>query len=82
MGVEGGQSGRMIDEANDRYLRLEFSGDKLVGMQSVGTTEHIGMARGLIQTGLRLGEWKDKLIASPARLPEAYVAVSQGHLPM
>jgi len=82
MGVEGGESGRMVDEENDRYLRLEFSGDKLVGMQSVGTTEHVGMARGLIQTGLGLGEWKERLIASPARLPEAYVAVGQGHLPL
>ena len=81
MGVEGGESGRMVDEENYRYLRLEFSGDKLVGMQSVGTTEHIGVARGLIQTGLRLGKWKDRLIASPGRLPEAYVAVGQGHLP-
>ena len=82
MGVEGGESGRMVDEDNYRYLRLEFSGDKLVGMQSVGTTEHIGMARGLIQTGLSLGEWKDRLIAAPGRLPEAYVAVGQGHLPV
>ena len=81
MGVEGGETARMVDEENDRYLRLEFSGDKLVGMQSVGTTDHIGMARGLIQTGLRLGSWKDRLLKSPARLPEAYVAVSQGHLP-
>lgn len=77
MGVEGGDSCRMHDPENNRYLRLEFDGNKLVGGQSVGLTEHVGMLRGLIQTELDLGEWKDKLMHSPERLPEAYVAVAQ-----
>ena len=81
MGVDGGDSTRMVDEDNHRYIRLEFSGDRLVGMQSVGDIEHIGVARGLIQTGLRLGDWKEKLIRSPGRLPEAYLAAALGAPP-
>lgn len=77
MGVEGGDSARMHDPETNRYLRLEFDGNKLVGGQAVGLTEHVGMLRGLIQTELDLGPWKKKLMASPERLPEAYVAVAQ-----
>jgi len=78
MGVEGGESAKMVDEENYRYLRLEFSGDQLVGGQALGMTENIGTMRGLIQTGLHLGEWKDKLMTQPQRLTEAYVATAQG----
>lgn len=76
-GVPGGESARIVDQVAHRYIRLEFKDDHLVGAQCVGTTDHIGMLRGLIQSDLPLGPWKDKLIASPARIPEAYVAVSQ-----
>jgi NAD(P)H-nitrite reductase large subunit len=77
-GVKGGDSVTQVDEAGHRYMRLEFDGDKLIGAQCVGVTDHIGMLRGLIQTGLSLGVWKARLIAAPERLPEAYVAVAQG----
>jgi NADPH-dependent 2,4-dienoyl-CoA reductase/sulfur reductase-like enzyme len=77
-GVDGGQSVSKVDDAGYRYLRLEFGGDKLVGAQCVGVTDHIGMLRGLIQTGLPLGVWKERLMEAPERLPEAYVAVAQG----
>lgn len=77
-GAEGGQTAKMIDEDKFKYLKLEFLGDKMVGAQCVGLTDHVGMLRGLIQTGFDLGEWKDKLMHSPERLREAYVAVSQG----
>ena len=76
-GVEGGDRAVMLDEAANRYIRLEFEGDQLIGAQCVGMTEHIGMLRGLIQTHLSLGDWKDKLMESPARVPEAYVACMQ-----
>lgn len=78
MGVSGGQSARTVDEARCKYLRLEFDGDILVGAQTIGLTDHIGMVRGLIQTGLPLGAWKEKLMKSPERLAEAYVATAQG----
>ena len=79
-GVEGGDSARLENTDGFKYLRLEFAGDKLVGVQTVGMTDHIGMARGLIQTGVTLGEWKEKLIKSPEKLPEAYLATAQGTL--
>lgn len=75
-GVEGGSQARMVDEAGYRYIRLEFEGDHLVGAQCVGMTDHVGMLRGLIQTKLPLGPWKDKLIASPQRISEAYIAAA------
>jgi NAD(P)H-nitrite reductase large subunit len=77
-GAPGGQEAKMIDEANYKYLKLEFLGDKLVGAQCVGLTDHVGMLRGLIQTGFHLGHWKDRLMASPERLREAYLAVAHG----
>ncbi len=77
-GVKGGDNARMSDENAYRYLRLEFDGDRLAGAQAVGLTDHIGIARGLIQTGLPLGRWKDVLMKSPERLAEAYVACAQG----
>ncbi len=77
-GAPGGQGSKMIDEANFKYLKLEFLGDKMVGAQCVGLTDHVGMLRGLIQTGFHLGHWKDRLIASPERLREAYLAVAHG----
>jgi len=81
-GVKGGMSTRMGDENGYRYMRLEFDGDRLAGAQAVGFTDHIGIARGLIQTGLRLGRWKDILMKSPERLAEAYVATAQGIVPV
>ena len=59
-------------------MRLEFDGDRLVGAQCVGITENVGMLRGLIQTGTRLGGWKGELMRSPERVMEAYVATAQG----
>ncbi len=81
-GVEGGDTARVADADGYRYLRLEFDADRLVGGQAVGLTDHIGIVRGLIQTGLRLGRWKDKLMKSPQRLAEAYIATAQGISPV
>jgi len=74
MGEKGSDSASKVDKANYRYLRLEFQGDRLIGAQSVGLSEHIGMLRGLIQTGTRLGNWKQILMTSPHRISEAYVS--------
>jgi len=73
-GVPGGEHAELRDDTNFRYLRLEFDGDVLVGSNSIGLTNHVGVLRGLIQSQVRLGPWKDELIASPLRLPEAYLA--------
>jgi len=77
-GAQAGQTAKVIDEGGYKYMKLEFEGDKLVGAQCVGMTDHVGMLRGLIQTGFRMGGWKDKLVASPERLREAYISVAQG----
>jgi NAD(P)H-nitrite reductase large subunit len=76
-GKPGGETASLTDHDKFQYLKLNFQGDRLIGAQCVGMTDHVGMLRGLIQTGLRLGPWKDKLMASPERLREAYVAVAQ-----
>jgi NAD(P)H-nitrite reductase large subunit len=77
-GAPGGQGAKLIDEESYKYLKLEFLGDRMVGAQCVGLTDHVGMLRGLIQTGLPMGEWKDKLLKNPERLREAYLATAQG----
>ena len=57
-----------------RYLSLQFQGDVLIGATAIGWTQHIGILRGLIQAKTRLGEWKARLLASPTRFVEAYIA--------
>lgn len=74
MGVAGGDGAEAVDLDDFRYMRLEFDQDRLVGATSVGFTQHVGALRGLIQTGVRLGSWKDKLKAAPQRVMEAYLA--------
>ncbi|MFK8076845.1 MAG: NAD(P)/FAD-dependent oxidoreductase [Granulosicoccus sp.] len=77
MGVEGGEEGEMSDVENFKYLNLQFKDDVLVGASSLGMTQHVGVMRGLIQTGANLGEWKDKLLKEPNRISEAYLASAQ-----
>lgn len=77
-GKPGGTTASLTDSTKYKYLKLNFEDDRLIGAQCVGMTDHVGMLRGLIQTGFRMGEWKDKLIESPELLREAYVAVAQG----
>jgi NAD(P)H-nitrite reductase large subunit len=76
-GVPGGQHAELSDEANFRYVRLEFDGDVLVGSNAIGHIEHVGLVRGLIQSRVKLGPWKDRLLCDPFLLPEAYLASVQ-----
>ena len=48
---------------------------------SLGLTQHVGVLRGLIQSRLKLGKWKDRLIKDPTRIMEAYLGCTQaiGH---
>ncbi len=80
MGTKGSETAKMVDKKNYRYLRLEFLGDRLIGAQSVGMSDHLGMLRGLIQSETSLGPWKQTLMASPSRIAEAYVAKMHGSL--
>ena len=84
-GLPGGEHVELTDEAAGRHLSLQFSGDRLVGCNSVGWTEHVGVMRGLVEGQVRLGPWKDKLLEDPTLLMEAYLACAQaqgerGHL--
>ena len=78
MGVEGGDEVTQLDEARFKYLNLQFKDDCLVGVSSLGHTENMGVARGLIRGQVHLGEWKKRLQANPVRLMEAYLACSIG----
>jgi NAD(P)H-nitrite reductase large subunit len=70
----GGQSAELVDEREFRYLSLQFGGDVLVGATAIGLTEHVGVLRGLIGGRVRLGPWKDRLLANPLQVVEAYLA--------
>jgi NAD(P)H-nitrite reductase large subunit len=77
-GEAGGESVERIDERNHRYLSLQFRGDVLIGATSIGLTDHVGVLRGLTLGRVRLGEWKERLLADPTRVMEAYLARAQG----
>ncbi len=66
------------DRAGFKYLRLEFDGEVLVGALALGLTQHVGVIRGLIQSRTALGPWKDRLLADPHLLMEAYLERVQG----
>ncbi len=66
--------------ANHIYRKYVFEDDRLVGGILVGPTvavtgmNDVGMLKGLIQTGVRLGPWKRYLAENPLDLRRAYVA--------
>ena len=79
-GVKGGQHVELTQNdpsTGGRHLSLQFDGDKLIGCNSVGWTQHVGVMRGLVEGAVPLGEWKDKLIADPTKLMDAYLARAQ-----
>ena len=77
-GAEGGEHVEVIDEADFKYLRLEFKDGCVIGATSVGLTEHVGTLRGLIQTRTRLSDrWKSNLLRDPHKFVDAYLACAQ-----
>lgn len=72
-GVDGGDRAEALDKEHCRYIHLEFKDDVLVGALSLGFTQHVGVLRGMIQTEVSLGPWKDKLMKDPLRVMEAYL---------
>ncbi|NWG73291.1 MAG: NAD(P)/FAD-dependent oxidoreductase [Rubrivivax sp.] len=76
-GAPGGEHVELTDRAAGRHLSLQFQGDRLIGCNSIGWTEHVGVMRGLVEGQVSLGDWKDKLLADPTRLAEAYLARAQ-----
>lgn len=73
-GIKGGDHAEEFDKDGFRYMRLEFDEDKLIGALALGFTQHVGVLRGLIQTEVPLGPWKNKLMHDPMRVMEAYLA--------
>lgn len=81
-GVPGGQQVAMTEPGGPqakggRHLSLQFEGDRLIGCNAVGWTQHVGVMRGLVEGQVPLGAWKDKLLEDPTQLMEAYLAAAQ-----
>ncbi len=76
-GVPGGEQVELTDRAAGRHLSLQFKGDVVVGCNSVGWTDHVGVLRGLVEGQVKLGAWKERLKADPTLLMEAYLASAQ-----
>ncbi len=77
MGVEGGEQAELYNLGEFQYINLQFDGDCLVGASTVGKTQHIGVLRGLIESKIKLGPWKQRLLEDPTCIMEAYVASTQ-----
>ena len=77
-GVPGGEHAELTDQAAGRHLSLQFKDDVMVGCNSVGWTEHVGVMRGLVEGQVKLGGWKDTLMHDPTKLMDAYLASAQG----
>jgi NADPH-dependent 2,4-dienoyl-CoA reductase/sulfur reductase-like enzyme len=77
-GQPGGEHVELTDLKKGKHLSLQFKDDVLIGCNSVGWTEHVGVMRGLVEGKVKLGEWKDHLKADPTKLMEAYIASAQG----
>lgn len=76
-GLPGGEHVELTDRSQRRHLSLQFKDDQVVGCNAIGWTEHVGVMRGLVEGGVHLGAWKDKLKADPTLLMEAYLASAQ-----
>ena len=77
MGVDGGDQAELYNEHEFQYINLQFDGDCLVGASTVGKTQHIGVLRGLIESKIQLGSWKERLMRDPTCIMEAYLACTQ-----
>lgn len=77
-GLPGGEHVELTDVKAGQHLSLQFKDDVLVGCNSVGWTEHVGVMRGLVEGQVRLGAWKDALLKDPTQLMTAYLACAQG----
>ncbi|MDJ0778970.1 MAG: FAD-dependent oxidoreductase [Gammaproteobacteria bacterium] len=77
MGVDGGDSTELYNPDEFQYINLQFDGNTLVGASAVGKTQHVGVLRGLIESKIDLANWKDRLMADPTAVMEAYLASTQ-----
>ena len=76
-GLEIGERAVLHDPEHWRYIRLEFHEDRLIGAQTAGHVNMVGVLRGLIQGRIPLKGWKDVLLREPHRVAEAYVDLAR-----
>jgi NAD(P)H-nitrite reductase large subunit len=77
-GVPGGQQVELTDKAAGRHLSLQFGGERLVGCNAIGWTNHVGAMRGLVEGQVKLAPgWKERLLDDPTQLMAAYLASAQ-----
>ena len=69
------------------YRKMLFRGDRMVGAiilapsSDIWSTNDVGMLKGLVQSGVSLGAFKDRLTRHPFDLKPAYMAAkTTGHL--
>ena len=72
-----GEHVELTDRGAGRHLSLQFDGDRLVGCNSIGWTDHVGVMRGLVEGQVNLAGWKHRLLADPTLLMQAYLASAQ-----
>ena len=72
-----GQHVELTDRVAGRHLSLQFRGDVMIGCNSIGWTNHVGVMRGLVEGRIPLGPWKDTLLHDPTQLMSAYLARAQ-----
>lgn len=77
-GVDGGKSAELYKPEQNKYIKLQFEDDRLIGASSVGFTDHVGVFQGLIMGRISLGEWKGKLIEDPTQIMKAWIGSTQG----
>jgi NAD(P)H-nitrite reductase large subunit len=82
-GVPGGEQVELTDRAAGKHLSLQFGGNRLVGCNAIGWTEHVGVMRGLVEGEVTLSDdWKQRLMRDPTLLMEAYLANAQAQQAM
>ena len=81
MGVEEGDSTEIYNPELYKYMNLRFGVDDeedvLVGASTLGLTQHVGVLRGLIESRVHLGPWKERLMQDPMRIMDAYLGSTQ-----
>lgn len=79
MGVEGesADSSEIYNADYFNYINLQFDDDILVGASCIGFTQHIGAIRGLIESKIPLGPWKERLKKDPTQIMQAYIGSTQ-----
>jgi len=78
-GRPGGEHVELTDWQPGRHLSLQFNGDVLVGCNSVGWTEHVGVMRGLVEGQVQAGRLESRCSQNdPTKLMEAYLGAAQG----